>query len=248
MTARGFFAVFEGCDGSGKGAVIAALCDRLAAAGHAVTRTAEPSSGPVGALIREVLTNRFLVSRDAMGPLYAADRIDHVSAVVEPALAAGETVLCDRYELSNLVYRLAEVEGPLFCCQAWRCPWRGDAAAQGSVDVDFCCPMCGADAFLTPAAAARLTWARGLVPAPLVPDLTLVLAITPAVGAARRAVRGRPDELYDAAPIQTRVAALYRHAAALLPGQRVAILDGAADAATVADAAYAALTAAMGQR
>ena len=105
---RGALIALEGIDGAGKGALVRRVGAALRARGHDVLETAQPSTGPVGLLIREALAHRSGVAREAMGALFAADRADHVARVILPALTADKLVLCDRYELSNLVYRGAE--------------------------------------------------------------------------------------------------------------------------------------------
>jgi len=79
-------------------------------------RTCEPSRGPVGKLIREILQHRVTGERSGtprefswqtMGLLFAADRLDHVRSEVEPALAAGATVVSDRFDLSSIAYQSA---------------------------------------------------------------------------------------------------------------------------------------------
>ena len=76
--------------------------------------TCEPSTGPIGSLIRQVLQRRLFVP-DATGPrnfdwstmalLFAADRMDHLDSTVVPALRAGSVVISDRYDLSSLAYQ-----------------------------------------------------------------------------------------------------------------------------------------------
>ena len=101
------FIVFEGVDGSGKTTQLRLLAEALRAQGVAVTTTREPGgSANIGPLLRELL----LHSADDLGAraealLFAADRAEHVRTVVEPALARGEVVLCDRFVDSTLAYQ-----------------------------------------------------------------------------------------------------------------------------------------------
>jgi dTMP kinase len=87
---RGRFVVIEGLDGAGTTTQARLLGERLRAEGRAVHVTAEPSGGPVGALIRQVLQHRVNGGAgggfDAAGLalLFAADRLDHLAAEVEP--------------------------------------------------------------------------------------------------------------------------------------------------------------------
>lgn len=107
MTPRGRFIVLEGIDGCGS----TTQARRLAAALGAHL-TAEPTQGPVGKLIRDILQGR--VGRPftaaSMALLFAADRLDHVASEIEPALAAGTPVVSDRYDLSSLAYQSATSE------------------------------------------------------------------------------------------------------------------------------------------
>lgn len=112
---RGRFVVLEGIDGAGTTTQLERLATALEGRGLSVHRTAEPTSGPVGSLIRRYLRHEIElpgggarpVSWDTMALLFAADRVDHVSSEIEPMLAAGTWVLSDRYDLSSLAYQSA---------------------------------------------------------------------------------------------------------------------------------------------
>lgn len=124
-TAPGKFIVLEGIDGSGTTTQAKVLAAELAARGHLVCLTCEPTTGPVGVLIRQALQRRFVVPSiggprapdwRTMALLFAADRLDHNDALILPALARGEVVISDRYYLSSLLYQsltAAAVEDPL---------------------------------------------------------------------------------------------------------------------------------------
>ncbi len=107
----GRFIVLEGLDGAGTTTQARLLGERLRAAGRAVHVTAEPSGGPVGALVRQVLQRRVNggagpgFDEKALALLFAADRLDHLEAEVLPRLRAGEDVISDRYTLSSLAYQ-----------------------------------------------------------------------------------------------------------------------------------------------
>jgi dTMP kinase len=108
--------VLEGLDGAGTTTQCGALAEALRGQGEEVVQTQEPSPGPVGTLIRQALTGRLRLP-GAGGPLtahtlallFAADRADHLAAVIEPGVARGAVVLSDRYLLSSLAYQGAEV-------------------------------------------------------------------------------------------------------------------------------------------
>jgi dTMP kinase len=115
----GVFVVFEGGDGVGKSTQVQLLCAALADAGREVLRTFEPGDSAVGAEIRRLVLDPATGDLDprAEALLYAADKAQHLHAVVRPALARGAVVVCDRYVDSMLAYQgagrvleLAEVE------------------------------------------------------------------------------------------------------------------------------------------
>jgi len=112
----GRFIVFEGIDGSGTTTQASRAYQALAAADVPIHLTQEPSKGPVGCLIRQVLTGRLVTpgrtglrgpSWSTMGLLFAADRLDHLESEVEPNLEDGIHVVSDRYLHSSLVYQSA---------------------------------------------------------------------------------------------------------------------------------------------
>ena len=106
MSTAGRFIVLEGIDGSGTTTQAARLVASLRASGHSVVATREPSDGPLGVVLRQALTRRLVgLSDRALALLFAADRLDHLASVVEPALAEGKVVVSDRYVLSSLAYQ-----------------------------------------------------------------------------------------------------------------------------------------------
>ena len=106
MSTAGRFIVLEGIDGSGTTTQAARLVASLRASGHAVVNTREPSDGPIGVVLRQALARRLVgLSDRALALLFAADRLDHLASVVEPALAEGKVVVSDRYVLSSLAYQ-----------------------------------------------------------------------------------------------------------------------------------------------
>jgi dTMP kinase len=102
--ATGLFISFEGIDGAGKSTHIAGLAQAFRAEGRAVTLTREPGGTPLAEKLRA------LVLGDAMDPLtesllvFAARR-DHLVNVIEPALARGDVVLCDRFTDATFAYQ-----------------------------------------------------------------------------------------------------------------------------------------------
>ena len=103
----GVFIAFEGGDGAGKSTQARLLSQWLAdEQGHDVVLTREPGGTPVGLELRRLLLDH----GTELGPraealLFAADRADHVDALVRPALARGEIVVTDRYSDSSIAYQ-----------------------------------------------------------------------------------------------------------------------------------------------
>jgi dTMP kinase len=106
-SAGGVFVVFEGGDGVGKTTQVDRLCAWLADAGHDVLKTFEPGDTTVGAMIRRIVLDPATgeMSPRAEALLYAADKAQHIFAVVKPALQRGAVVVCDRYVDSMLAYQ-----------------------------------------------------------------------------------------------------------------------------------------------
>ena len=107
----GRFVVLEGIDGAGTTTQTQRLATRLRRESVPVRTTREPSDGPIGALIRQVLTGRIVVP-DGRAPgwatmalLFAADRMDHVETEIEPFVNSGGVIISDRYDASSLAYQ-----------------------------------------------------------------------------------------------------------------------------------------------
>jgi dTMP kinase len=106
----GRFLVVEGIDGAGKGTQVAMLRDALVGRGLPVHVTCEPSDWPIGALIRRYLRRELeegVPGWESMALLFAADRMQHLAHEIEPRLAAGQIVICDRYDASSIAYQSA---------------------------------------------------------------------------------------------------------------------------------------------
>ena len=196
---EGSFIVVEGIDGSGSSTVVSSLASHFRSRKRAVHGTCEPSGGPVGSLIRQVLAHRIVTPGPwgtaspgwaTMALLFASDRLDHLEAEVLPRLRDGVMVISDRYDLSSLAYQSA-------------------TAPAGN----------GTDALQV------VAWIRELNRHARRPDLTVVLDVLPETAAARRQMRGGVKELYEDAELQARFALAYATAEELVPGDRVVHVD-----------------------
>jgi len=105
---RGKFITFEGGDGCGKTTQLKRTVGWLQTQGKDVLHTFEPGDSPLGQKIRQLLlSGEFVPVAACELLLFLADRAQHVAEVIEPALAAGKWVVCDRYSDSTLAYQLA---------------------------------------------------------------------------------------------------------------------------------------------
>ena len=102
MTAR--FITLEGIDGAGKSTHVDALAAHLRAGGAEVVVTREPGGTPMAERLRDLVLH---APMDAMSEalLVFAARRDHLANVIEPALARGATVLCDRFTDATFAYQ-----------------------------------------------------------------------------------------------------------------------------------------------
>ncbi len=195
---RGLFVVLEGIDGAGTTTQTDRLARSLRRMGQRVHATREPSTGPIGALLRQILSGRLLAGSrrrpgvlgapewETMALLFAADRLDHVATEIEPVVAAGGIVLSDRYDASSLAYQ--------------------SVTSNGDDDA--------------------LDWIRTLNRRALRPDLVVVLDVPVEIAEARRASRGDADELYDARATQVALAEFYRALAVHAPRDRIVVISG----------------------
>ncbi|GGD45315.1 dTMP kinase [Sinisalibacter lacisalsi] len=103
----GLFITFEGIDGSGKSTQARMLAEALGEAGHAVRSTREPGGSPGAEEIRRLVLegdpDRWSAETEIL--LFTAARRDHLERVIEPALAADEVVVCDRFADSTRMYQ-----------------------------------------------------------------------------------------------------------------------------------------------
>lgn len=210
---RAMFVVLEGIDGSGTTTQVAKLADRLRREGVNVRATREPSDGPVGTMVRQVLTGRIVVPGGrapgwaTMALLFAADRLDHVESEIEPMLATGGVVVSDRYDASSLAYQSV---------------------------------TSGTDA------SGALQWIRTINRHARRPDLTIVLDVSPGLGAVRRETRGEAAQLYEQNEVQQALATFYRDLQKHQPEDNVVVVDGSRSIDEVHEAVYAVVKSAAG--
>lgn len=197
----GVFIAIEGIDGAGTTTQMERYAAYLRSRKRAVHTTREPSTGPIGSLIRLMLTERISLPSarhaETMALLFAADRLDHVECEIGPLLRDGCVVLSDRYDLSSIVYQSVAADVP---------------------------PSSTRDG--APEARANVPWIRALNGFAKRPDVTLVVDVSPDVAAARRKARGGPREIFDDQELQKRLAAAYRNAENLVPEDRIVHVNG----------------------
>lgn len=105
--ARGRFIVVDGIEGAGKSTQLDTLRARLEAAGLGVVCTREPGGTPLGEELRELLLRPRAggIAGDTELLLMFAARAEHIAQVIEPALARGDWVLCDRFTDATFAYQ-----------------------------------------------------------------------------------------------------------------------------------------------
>ena len=100
----GRFISFEGIDGAGKSSHVEALAAWLRGRGHEVLLTREPGGTPLAESLRELFLQREMDPLTEVLLVFAARR-DHLQRVIEPALARGAVVLCDRFTDATFAYQ-----------------------------------------------------------------------------------------------------------------------------------------------
>ncbi len=200
---EGHFIVIEGIDGSGTSTQTAMLGKWFRCRGLPCLVTHEPTDGPIGSIIRQILTHRLVVCGMA-GPrapgwatmtlLFAADRLDHLEASIVPNLLDGVNVVSDRYDLSSIAYQSASGE-----------------------DAD----------------PSKVEWVQTVNNRARRPDLTIVLDVDPAVATKRRNERASLKELYEDNVFQRALASGYKRAEEFIPDDKVVHIDGNPDVESV---------------
>jgi dTMP kinase len=101
---HGLFISFEGIDGAGKSTHIQALAEAFTRAGRQVVSTREPGGTPLAEKLRAMALNDSMDSLTEALLMFAARR-DHLQQVIEPALARGDVVMCDRFTDATFAYQ-----------------------------------------------------------------------------------------------------------------------------------------------
>lgn len=105
--ARGWFITLEGGEGAGKSSLLPVVAQWLADRGHAVVTTREPGGTAAGERLREILLHAHdldLAAETEVLLMFAA-RCEHLDKLIRPALAAGRTVVCDRFTDATYAYQ-----------------------------------------------------------------------------------------------------------------------------------------------
>jgi dTMP kinase len=101
------FIAFEGIDGSGKSTQTKLLSERLTKMGQKVFTTFEPTNGPIGSMIRNIMKGELKADHRTIAGLFVADRLDHLlnedNGMIK-MLREGYTVITDRYYFSSYAY------------------------------------------------------------------------------------------------------------------------------------------------
>jgi dTMP kinase len=220
---KGKFIVFEGPDGSGKSTQARLLHRRLtgnalsADAHPAVWLTAEPTDGPIGALLRDMLVHGDIyndITSDTMALLFGADRSHHVSNLIEPMLAEGDIVISDRYYLSTFVYQTAA-------------EYRAYRRSGSTYDREVF--------------ERRCRWLQAVMAPHPTPDMTVILLPPVSVLAARLEKRGAPPEKFENTETLEAVHSLYSEPRQFIGGERFVILQATGTDDEVAEEVLAVL-------
>ncbi len=110
---KGFFFAFEGIDGAGKSTQIKYLVEKLQQQGIRCYETREPTDGPIGSVVHQIMTGRMDADGRVVSSLFAADRLDHLTNQVNglcKVIDQGITVVTDRYYFSSYAYNGVDMD------------------------------------------------------------------------------------------------------------------------------------------
>ena len=215
---RGLFISFEGMEGAGKSTQAQLLVERLREEGRTVVATREPGGTRIGEQIRKIThdpENVDLADRTE-AYLMAAARAQHVVEIIQPALSAGQIVVCDRFLDSSLAYQGYGRQ------LGHTTVWELNSLALRSIK------------------SVAFYRAGGRAKSKLVlPDLTILLEVKIEVGMKRRNSTSKIDRLdLQQEEFYQRVAFGYEQIAKQYP-ERVVIVDGNGTIEKVADKIWA---------
>ena len=125
---KGYFIALEGIDGCGKTTHTKLLAQWLSSQGFSVVCTDEPTNGPIGMVIKQILKGRLRVPVEVEVYLFAADRAWHLAHVILPALEQGKVVITERYVASSIAYQIARGADPRIVKRANRFALKPDLA------------------------------------------------------------------------------------------------------------------------
>ena len=134
---RGFFLTFEGPEGSGKSTQANRLAGRLTAAGYHCTVTREPGGTLLGEEVRKIILHELSPVAAADALLFNAARAQLVAEVIEPALAKGDMVICDRFAVSTLAYQGFGAGQPIEALRALAAYAVGDLVPDLTILIDL---------------------------------------------------------------------------------------------------------------
>ncbi len=103
----GKFINIEGLDGCGKSTHVKLLAQWLRSRGYDILVTDEPTDGQIGVILKRIISGDLRVPIAAEALLFAADRLEHLARVIQPAVQAGKIVLNERYTPSSIAYQSA---------------------------------------------------------------------------------------------------------------------------------------------
>jgi dTMP kinase len=138
---KGKFFTAEGLDCSGKSTQCKLLFDYLTANNYPAILTKEPTENEIGLLIRKALKKEVEIDPLALAALFAADRMEHLNVPqtgIKKQLAEGNTVICDRYVLSNYAYQVSQGVSPEFILQLNSQALKPDLVIFIHADKDLC--------------------------------------------------------------------------------------------------------------
>ena len=185
IPAPGLFISFEGIDGAGKSTHIAALAEAFRDHGRRVVETREPGGTPLAEQLRALALHQPMDALTEALLMFAARR-DHLAQVIEPALARGDVLLCDRFTDATFAYQGG---GRGF-------DWGTLQQLERMVQTPPAPPASGAAQPPAPPASGAAQ-----PPAPRQPDLTLWFDVPPAVAAQRLSAAGNVPDRFESQPL-----------------------------------------------